>query len=64
MTRLPVPVFVVIAVVIVAVIPECARFVAAGVDEVQILAVRHLVLIDGKRRDVEGVGFILVVPPK
>ena len=31
---------------------------------VQILPVRHFVPIDGKLRDVNGVGLILVVPPK
>ena len=37
-------------------------FVAARIDEFEILLIRHFILIDGKRGDGDGVRFILVVP--
>ena len=61
--RLPVPGVFIVAVVI-PVTPERARFVAPALMKSKYCAVRHFVLIDGKRRDVDGVGFILVVPAK
>ena len=61
----PVPVFViVIVIVILAVAPKRARLVVPRVEELEILPVCHLIPIDGKRRDVNSVSFVLVVPAK
>src|SRR5271170_2255127 len=63
----PIPVFAIAILPVVTVlpfIPERAGFVAARVDEFEILLVRHLIPLDGKRGDVNRVSFILVVPAK
>src|ERR1700740_2484671 len=44
--------------------PEFTCLVAAGVDEIQILAVRYFVLIDFKCRNTSVVRLVLVVPPE
>jgi len=41
-----------------------ARLIAAGEDKVEILPVRHFVLIDSKCRDIHGMRFVLIVPAK
>ncbi len=44
--------------------PETARLIASGEDKVEILPVRHFVLIDSKCRDIHGMRFVLIVPAK
>src|SRR5580704_1785051 len=60
LTGFPVPGFIVI--LIITVVPQLTRFVPTRADELEILLVRHLELIDGKRRDIDAVSFVLVVP--
>src|SRR5271169_6073948 len=55
LSGLPVPVIVV---------PESPRLIAARRHELEILPVCHLVLIDLKRRNVDRVSFVLIVPAK
>src|ERR1700691_2524175 len=44
--------------------PESSRFIAACSHELQILPVRHHVLVDFKRGKLRGVRLELIVPPK
>src|SRR5208282_6506932 len=44
--------------------PECTRLITTGSDELEVLAVSHLVAINLERWNVDRVRFILVVPAK
>jgi hypothetical protein len=44
--------------------PQGLIFIATGIDKLEIFAVGHFVLIDGKCGHGNGVRFVLVVPAK